>query len=416
MREAVVAVIFLATIAALYFRPPGAKDWQVALAGAILAWLASPLTPAAALRELRGTWNIEAFFLGLMLLAAGAETAGLYARAAQWLGRFTGPGARVAAVLGSGTAITAILSNDATPLILTPAVFAAAATESASTTAAAFAVTFAADGASLLLPISNPVGLLFYDRFGLTFGDWMRDIFPAAVAAIVVLAAVLWWRSRSVGSGQDARLTSFATPSVGLERWAAGIFGALAVVYIAAAAAGIALGLVTLAGGIALMAAVVLSGSGVTVYCRKVSPGLLIFVAALLVLVRCASAAGVFDSAGSAFDWLAGEPIAVALLGAAIAGMALSNLVNNWPAAVVLATLISGQGAGREPLLVGALIGCTVGANLTVVGSLSTVFWLSLTRQAGARYTTVDYGRRAWRPTLAAVAAAWLVAWACLVL
>ncbi len=411
MREAVVAVIFLATIAALYLRPLGSKDWHVALTGAVLAWAASPLSLAAGLRELRGSWNIEAFFLGLMLLAAGAEAAGLYARAARLLARSSHPAARVATVLGSGTAITAVLSNDATPLILTPAVFAAGTAIDASTTAAALAVTLTADGASLLLPISNPVGLLFYERFGLTLGDWMRDIFPAAVAAIVVLGVVVWWRARKLtGAATEGRIGPASRETGGLERSAIAIFGVLAVAYVAVAAAGLDLGPVTLAGGIVLVAAVLCSGNDATAYRRKVSPGLLIFVAALLLLVRCVSAAGVLDGVADLLGWLGGRPVVLGVLGAAIAGIVLSNLMNNWPAAVILAAVIAGQPNAHQPLVAGALIGCTLGANLTVVGSLSTVFWLSLARQSGARYSAAGYARQAWAPTLAAVTAAWLVA------
>ena len=64
----------------------------------------------------------------------------------------------------------------------------------------------------------------------------------------------------------------------------------------------------------------------------------------------------------------------------------------------------------HEALVAGALIGSAIGANFTMVGSLSTVFWLSLARQYGASYTAGRYARMAFAPTLAGVVAACAVA------
>lgn len=52
--------------------------------------------------------------------------------------------------------------------------------------------------------------------------------------------------------------------------------------------------------------------------------------------------------------------------------------------AVVLAATIGARPGDHEGLVVGSLIGARIGAHFTVVGSLSTVFWLSLARQRGA--------------------------------
>jgi len=89
----------------------------------------------------------------------------------------------------------------------------------------------------------------------------------------------------------------------------------------------------------------------------------------------------------------------------------LSNLLNNWPAALLLAVALDGlTGGNRGPLITGTLIGCTIGANFTIVGSLSTVFWLNLTRAQGATFAPGDYARRAALPTFAAVGAACILA------
>jgi len=100
----------------------------------------------------------------------------------------------------------------------------------------------------------------------------------------------------------------------------------------------------------------------------------------------------------------------IAILGAAAVAALLSNLMNNWPAALLLAATIGASPGEHEALVAGALIGSAIGANFTMVGSLSTVFWLNLVRQNGADFSAGSYAREAFLPTLAAVVAACSVA------
>lgn len=417
VQHTVVAIIFLATLSALYFRPFGAHDWQIAGAGGLTSWAASPLSFHGGVHVIYHSGNILAFFLGLMLIAAGAEASGLYERAAELLaGRRAGRPA-VAAVLIFGTAITAVLSNDATPLILTPAIFAAARTRSENPVAAAFAATFVADGASLLLPISNPVNLLFYDRFDLRFGTYATTILPAAMAGIGALALVTWLQSNRRQPETTFPTPTTPIPAVPLQIVRAHTIIALTIVaglclgYVAAGIFRFPLGVISLAGGLAfLLAGVAMRTIDPGRYRRHLSPGLLIFVAGLLLLVDSVSSAGLLDWLASVFAHLADQPALVAILGAAAVAAVISNVMNNWPAALLLAaTLAATPGQPRE-LVAGVLIGCTIGANFTMVGSLSTVFWLSLARKEGASCSMGMYAKRAFLPTLAGVATACFVA------
>ncbi|MGH2632301.1 MAG: SLC13 family permease [Tepidiformaceae bacterium] len=416
MQEAIAGVVFAATILGLYLRPFGAKDWHVALAGAVIAWVAAPLSLREGTHIVWHSWNIIAFFLGLMLLSAGAEAAGLYRRVASALRAQPAGLRRVAMMLGIGAAITAILSNDATPLVLTPAIFAASVGESSNTMAAALAATFTADGASLLLPISNPVGLLFYQRFNLGFEHYALHILPAAAAGVAALALVTWLRAghasahiapvpfpktEALAPTQSSRFANFAMLTV----------GALASAYVAAAVVGAPLGLVTLGGGLVLCTGALVSGEFDRArFARQISPGLLIFVAALLVLVQAVASAGLLHRLSDLFGYIDDQPTLITIVGAALIATVLSNLMNNWPAALVVAATIALQPGAHGALIVGSLIGCTIGANLTMVGSLSTVFWLSLVRHEGADISPGAYVRAAALPTVAAVATACLVA------
>jgi arsenical pump membrane protein len=122
------------------------------------------------------------------------------------------------------------------------------------------------------------------------------------------------------------------------------------------------------------------------------------------------SRAGLLDPLGDVLGDLAGQPALIAILGAAAIGAVLSNLMNNWPAALLLSAVLLVTPGRPEPLVIGTLLGCAIGANFTVVGSLSTVFWLALSRAQGAAYTPRQYAQAAFAPTLATLAAAVLVA------
>jgi arsenical pump membrane protein len=401
--------VLFATILCLYIRPFGAHDWQIASVGALAAWVIGPFGFGDGIEVIADSGNIVAFFFGLMLIAAAADAAGLYARAAELFRARKTARARVVAVVVTGTAITALLSNDATPLILTPAIFATGLAAASTTRKAALAATLTADGASLLLPVSNPVNLLFFERFDLGRGHYLATITPAAAAGVAAMAIVLLLRAP-----REALVEEPSAPAIVAERnpWPAlAVVGVLAVAYVAAGIVGVPLGAVTVAGGAAMLAAARLGGPIEASHVRKyLAPGVLIFVAALMLLVESVSEAGVLGPLSSVLESLAELPVFLTVLGAALVAAVLSNLVNNWPAALVLAATIGSTAGDHDALVAGSLVGCAIGANFTMVGSLSTVFWLSLARQSGTNFTHGEYARSAFLPTAAALLAACAVA------
>ena len=409
MQEAALAITFVATIVCLYIRPFGARDWQVAGIGAGCAWTLGPFGLRGGVETALDAANILAFFLGLMLVAAGAEAAGLYARAAELLRARHSARGRVGLVLVFGTLVTAILSNDATPLILAPAVYAAGAAASRGTSEASFAATFTADGASMLLPVSNPVNLLFFERFEMSFPYYLASVTPAAVAGMAVTGLILWRRAPDRQMPHEPSGRRLVPARRSLPALIA--VAVLAVAYVAGGLAEVPLGTITLAGGVLLFVAARVAGPvEIRTYRRHVSLGILVFVASLLILVENVVAAGTLSWLSDLLMGLEEHPDAVTIAGAACIAVVLSNLMNNWPAALLLAAIIGATPGEHEALVLGALIGSTIGANFTIVGSLSTVFWLSLARQQGASYSAGQYARKAFVPSLAGVATACVVA------
>jgi arsenical pump membrane protein len=414
VQDTAVAIVFGVSLLALYVRPSFVRDWHVAAAGGLVAVALGPLSLAEAGEHIAGDWNILAFFLGLMLTGAAAEAAGLYGRLAVLIAARRGSAAVIATVIGAGAAVTAVLSNDATPLVLVPAIFLAAARSGMRPAGPAFAATLVADGASALLPFSNPVNLLFYERFDIGFAGYLQEITPAAIAGLAALAAVLVVRGvRTPWPAAAGSPAGPLPPPADTARWfqrlSPAAVGLLAAAYVAAGMAGAPLGIVALGGGTVLCLLATAAGAPVQATRRHVSFGVLIFVAGLLVLVESATTAGTLRPVAEPLRWLSGQPAIVALAGAAIIATVLSNLMNNWPAALLLSAVASTIPGVDPALIAGCLLGCALGANLTVVGSLSTVFWMSLCRSRGLVVSPGQYARAAWLPTMASLVAACLV-------
>src|SRR5690242_17713754 len=156
--------IWLAATAAMLARPWRLPEALWAGAGAV-ALVAAGLVPlgAAAKAIARGA-DVYLFLAGMMLLSEMARREGLF----DWLAGHAVRWARgsrhrlFVLVYAIGVGVTAFMSNDATAVVLTPAVFAAARRAEADPLPALFACAMVANAASFVLPISNPANLVLY--------------------------------------------------------------------------------------------------------------------------------------------------------------------------------------------------------------------------------------------------------------
>jgi arsenical pump membrane protein len=137
--------------------------WAV-LGGAVLLALHLIGLPTVWTGILKGT-DVYLFLLGMMLLAETARREGLF----DWLAamatkRAAGSPQRLfLLIFGVGTIVTTFLSNDATAVVLTPAVAAAVKTAKVKNPVPyLFICALIANAASFVLPISNPANLVIY--------------------------------------------------------------------------------------------------------------------------------------------------------------------------------------------------------------------------------------------------------------
>jgi arsenical pump membrane protein len=293
------------------------------------------------------------------------------------------PGRLFVLVYGVGILVTAFLSNDATAVVLTPAVVAAMrAARVSEPLPYLFICAFIANAASFVLPISNPANLVVYSSHMPPLFEWLPLFALPSLAAIVATYGMLRWSQRHRLSHEIVHRVEMPHLSFGGRVAGFGIV-ATAIVLMAVSAYGYQLGLPTAITGI-LTAAVTLIAerrSPLKVV-RGVSWGVLPLVAGLFVLVEGLQYTGSIPALAR-FLLLAAEGSAIGTAWAFAAITALAtNLVNNLPVGLVAATVFQ-SAEFPEMLRRFVLIAVDLGPNLSVTGSLATILWLAALRREG---------------------------------
>ena len=150
------------------------------------------VTPDA-LRGMQRGFDVYLFLTGMMLLAELARTEGLFdwvAAVAVALARGS-PQRLFALVYAVGIVVTVLLSNDATAVVLTPAVYAATRAAGAPPLPYLFICAFIANAASFMLPISNPANLVVFGGHMPPLLAWLSRFGLASLVSIGVTYLVL---------------------------------------------------------------------------------------------------------------------------------------------------------------------------------------------------------------------------------
>jgi arsenical pump membrane protein len=379
VHEVIALLALAAALTAAIARPSWAPESVVALVGAAACLAAGALSWADATAEARAVAPTLALLAALLALGDGCRRAGVFSAVADRLARGArgSPPRLLALVFGAAASTTALLGLDATVVLLTPAVLAAAARLRMSPRPHLYACTHLANSASLVLPVSNLTNLLAFRATGTSFAGFAALMAAPWLVALAIEWAVLRrWFARQL-DGATAPLTGDLRR---LPRLPLAVLALTLAGFVAASARGIDLAWPAALGALALALPGLRGAHGPRAAAglvRAVDVPLLAFVLGLAVIVRAVSVGPV----GARLTELlpAGAGLA-ALLGTAALAAALANRVNNLPALLLL--LPAAAAAGRGPVLA-ALVGVNAGPNLTYVGSLATVLWRRIVRRDG---------------------------------
>lgn len=407
--------IAVLAIAGVILRPWRLPEAVWALAGAALIVGFGLLPAPLAWRGVLEGRDVYLFLTGMMLLSEVARRFGLFEWvAARAVATARGSAPRLFALIyGVGIVVTMLLSNDATAVVLTPAVAAAVKAARAERPLPFLLIcALIANAASFVLPISNPANLVIYDGHMPPLPLWLRQYGPASVAAIVVTFVMLWLSQRRLLCQRIA--AAVEQPRLSAEgRLAAGGIGLTAVALMGASAADIRLGVPTFVCGAATTVALLSRGKAPgRAVLGDISWGVLPLVAGLFVLVQALEHTGVIAMLSGLLERAVQVGAARAAWGAGGVLAVACNLMNNLPAGLIAGHAVR---AASVPAVVGSavLVGVDLGPNLSVTGSLATILWLSALRREGqpcSAWQFLKVGAVVMPPALLAALAALIAA------
>jgi arsenical pump membrane protein len=377
------SIIILAT-GGVIIRPFRLPEAIWAMAGAVALVLLGLLPISDALSGMRKGVDVYLFLTGMMLIAELAQREGLFDYlAALAVEHARGSPQRLfLLVYAVGILVTVVLSNDATAIVLTPAVYAATRAAGAAPLPYLFVCAFIANAASFVLPISNPANLVVFGAHMPHLIDWLRQFTLPSIASIFVTYAVLRLTQRRALNEERIASRVLVPPVLkpGGKLTAIGI-GAMAIVLIAASALDLQLGLPTFICGLVTAAAVLaLSRQSPWPVVKRISWSVIPLVAGLFVMVEALIRIGAIGQLSAALhDRVAQSPTGAAWSTGLITAAA-DNIANNLPVGLVAGSVAAADHLPQQ-VVSATLIGVDLGPNLSVTGSLATILWLVALRR-----------------------------------
>jgi len=412
LEAALLLAVVGVSLGLMLLRPRGlAEVWWIG--GGVAVLLALRLVqPAQAARAAGAGADVYLFLTGMMLLSELARECGVF----DWVASATVRAAQRRAGHGSaarlfllvyavGVVVTVLLSNDATAVVLTPAVLAVTRqAEVQRPLPYLVACAMIANAASFVLPISNPANLVVFHAGMPPLLQWLGAFaLPSLLSIVATYAALRWlFRGELRGdiSGEIASKTDRPVKAVALTsdgRLVLVGLGVMVAVLLGASALRQDLGLPACVSAAVLTAVVCWRARrGPLPLLRQIGWSTLLLVAGLFVMVDAVEGIGALRLTQR---WLAWAAALGPHAGPWLAGFAVAvgnNLVNNLPLGLLAgATLHAAHAANAANATQGAmanavLIGVDLGPNLSVTGSLATILWLLALRR---EHVEVSAGR-----------------------
>jgi arsenical pump membrane protein len=326
--------------------------------------------------------DVYFFLIGMMLLSELAREHGVF----DWMAAAAVRGAHGSTarlftlVYGVGTLTTIFMSNDATAVVLTPAILAAVKKAKVEPLPALFACAMVANAASFVLPISNPANLVVFREGMPGLAKWLAMFgLPCLLAILATYAALRFVFREPLRNRIECEVE--AAPLTGDGKLVLAGLALMVAVLLAASALKKDLGLPALVAATVVAAAVSLKArKSPRPLLAGISWSTLALVAGLFVMVDAVESLGALTVTQSWLTAVSRLPTSAAAFTTAFAVGIGNNLVNNLPLGLIAGATV--QAAHVKGLLESAvLIGVDLGPNLSVTGSLATILWLLALRE-----------------------------------
>jgi arsenical pump membrane protein len=370
-------IIVAISIVLMLVRPRGiAEVWWIS-GGAVLLVALRLIPVSLAGRAIAKGTDVYLFLIGMMLLSEVAREMGVF----DWLATIAVHSARGSCsrlftlIYVAGTAVTVFMSNDATAVVLTPAVLAAVRRAKVAPLPYLYVCALIANAASFMLPISNPANLVVFHDGMPPLGRWFVSFGVPSVLSIATTYFVMRWIFRKE-----------LLPAIGVEIIAARLtshgklvlagLGATGAVLLTASALQKDLGLPTCLLALAVTTVVsAASRRNPLRFAGEISWSTLALVAGLFIMVDAVESNSALPYTLRALAWVDALPLADGAFASGFAVGIATNLVNNLPLGLIAgATLHVAQ--AKVLIVDSVMIGVDLGPNLSITGSLATILWL----------------------------------------
>jgi Na+/H+ antiporter NhaD/arsenite permease-like protein len=312
-----------------------------------------------------------------------------------------GPGALLGVVIGVVAVLSAVFSNDIVCLAVAPVLAEACIRRRLDPVPYLLALACAANIGSAATLIGNPQNMLIGSVLQLSFSGYLMDALGPVLLGLLALWAILLWQQRA-----SVPLATTAVPDAegpAFDRWQTtkglAVAGVLMVVFLFTDTPHEVAALI--GAGVLLLSARFHSSKVMGL----IDWELLILFMGLFVVNHALELTGLTQQAVA---WLAERGVRLQEPGPLfVATLALSNLVSNVPAVMLLLPLAEGPKAGATLALVSTLAG-----NLLIVGSIANIIVVDAARRSGIVIDWRRHARTGVPVTIAtlAICAGWL-AW-----
>jgi len=385
MNHYIIWIITFLAIAGVIIRPFKIPEAIWAVSGAVVLVVLQLISPAEAFSGIAKGTDVYLFLTGMMLLAETAREEKLF----DWLAAHATKMAKGSStnlfllIYLVGVVVTTFLSNDATAVVLTPAVAAAVKAAKVEKPLPYLLIcAFIANAASFVLPISNPANLVIYGTHMPSLLQWLSQYIIPSVVAIGITYVMLYLTQRKTLKQKIETNIPVPILSQGGKTAILGI-AITAIILLVASALDIQLGLPTAITGILTSGIVIIRArKNPWVVIKDVSWSVLPLVGGLFVLVAALSKTGITQMLNVLLHQSAQEAVNQTAWGSGIIIAFACNLMNNLPVGLIAGNVMQG---GHVPELVksSVLIGVDLGPNLSITGSLATILWLVALRREG---------------------------------
>lgn len=398
----VAALIFFVTLVLVIRQPFGFNSAVWSTLGAAAAWA----TNVVSLHDIPLVWHIvqDATFtlIALILISLVLDAAGVFEWAALHMAHWAqGRGMRLFFLLNILSAVMAALfTNDGAVLIMTPLLVGLSRRlqwSAAATLAVVMSGGFMADAASLPFKTSNLVNIIAANQSNIGFVTYVHHMWWVNASAVLLSMGVLWAYFRHDLPTHfvevDMPSPRSAIKNVLIWRAAWVLMPVLMLGYLLSQSWRLPVSAVAIPGALVMVMLAARSHDAhqsavipVRTLLREAPWQVVVFSLGMYLVVYGLGKQGMTA-------WLAGElslvqsaSLPVASLVTGVFAAALSSMMNNLPAVLVLSLAIAHSQLTpvlHQSMVYASIIGCDLGPKITPLGSLATLLWLHILAQRG---------------------------------